>query len=604
MYKPKFSKLAMDNDWKTLMIEYNEVIDKLPPHLKQFIVDQDYTHYTPIDEAVWRYVMRQNYSYLSRVAHGSYVDGLQKTGIGIDNIAKMYGMNRILKEIGWAAVAVDGFIPPSAFMEFQAYKVLVIAADIRQLEHIQYTPAPDIIHEAAGHAPIIADPEYAEYLRLFGEIGSKAFSSAQDYDLYEAVRHLSIVKEFPNATAEEIAEAEQRLEQVAANMGEMSEMARIRNLHWWTVEYGLIGTPEDCKIYGAGLLSSIGESVSCMQPDVKKIPYSIAAAETSFDITKQQPQLFVTKSFKELVQVLNEFADSLALRRGGLYGIETAIKSGNVGTAVYSSGLQVSGVFAEGVTDANNNLIYIRTTGPTALAYNNKQLEGHGKDYHAEGFGSPVGNIKGTNKPIEQLNDLELIMLNIVNGLPCHIEFESGIVVDGVLKDKLHTATGQSLLYIFENCTVTYGDKVLFDPAWGTYDMAVGASITSVFSGAADVEAYKPTSRVPHEQTMKIEYTPEQLRLQKLYGTVREIRDNKGDYSVLPEAFNTLKSDFKNDWLLSVEIFEILKDANTYPTQVAEIKAYLDELKERKPEYKKLIEDGIRLTDELELTHS
>ena len=79
----------------------------------------------------------------------------------------MYGMNRILKEIGWAAVAVDGFIPPNAFMEFQAYKVLVIASDIRQLENIEYTPAPDIIHEAAGHAPIIANPDYAEYLTTF-----------------------------------------------------------------------------------------------------------------------------------------------------------------------------------------------------------------------------------------------------------------------------------------------------------------------------------------------------------------------------------------------------------------------------------------------------
>jgi phenylalanine-4-hydroxylase len=81
------------------------------------------------------------------VAHNSHLDGLKKTGIEIDNIPSMYGMNRILTEIGWAAVVVDGFIPPNAFMEFQAYNVLVIASDIRQLEHIEYTPAPDIIHE-------------------------------------------------------------------------------------------------------------------------------------------------------------------------------------------------------------------------------------------------------------------------------------------------------------------------------------------------------------------------------------------------------------------------------------------------------------------------
>ena len=71
--------------------------------------------------------------FLSKVAHNSYLDGLEQTGISIDSIPNMYGMNRILKDIGWAAVAVDGFIPPNAFMEFQAYNVLVIASDISQL---------------------------------------------------------------------------------------------------------------------------------------------------------------------------------------------------------------------------------------------------------------------------------------------------------------------------------------------------------------------------------------------------------------------------------------------------------------------------------------
>ena len=94
---------------------------------------------------------------------------MAKTGITVECIPRMEGMNRILKDIGWAAVSVDGFIPPNAFMEFQAYNVLVIASEMRTIDHIAYTPAPDIIHEAAGHAPIIANPEYAEYLRRFGE---------------------------------------------------------------------------------------------------------------------------------------------------------------------------------------------------------------------------------------------------------------------------------------------------------------------------------------------------------------------------------------------------------------------------------------------------
>ena len=65
------------------------------------------------------------------------------------------------------------------------------------------------------------------------------------------------------------------------NLGDPSEMALLSRLHWWTVEYGLIGTLENPKIYGAGLLSSIGESVSCLEPNVKKIPYSIEAAQTA-----------------------------------------------------------------------------------------------------------------------------------------------------------------------------------------------------------------------------------------------------------------------------------------------------------------------------------
>ena len=93
-----------------------EVIKRLPYHLKQFIVAQDYEQYTPINQAVWRYVMRKNVVHLKDIAHESYIEGLKKTGIDINSIPSIYGMNRILKEIGWAAVAVDGFIPPNAFM--------------------------------------------------------------------------------------------------------------------------------------------------------------------------------------------------------------------------------------------------------------------------------------------------------------------------------------------------------------------------------------------------------------------------------------------------------------------------------------------------------
>src|SRR5690554_862312 len=242
----------------------NPVLERLPTHLKQYIVPQHYERYTHVDQATWRYVMRQNYSYLKDVAHYPYIPGLRQAGLSVERIPHLQAMNDSLKKIGWGAATVDGFIPPSAFMEFQANRVLVIAADIRQPEHIEYTPAPDIIHESSGHAPIIGEPEYAAYLQYFGEIGSKAMFSARDFELYEAIRKLSILKEDTAATPHAIAQAEEALQRIQDDMGEPSEMALLSRLHWWTVEYGLIGTPSNPKIYGAGLLSSIGESVTCM----------------------------------------------------------------------------------------------------------------------------------------------------------------------------------------------------------------------------------------------------------------------------------------------------------------------------------------------------
>src|SRR5213075_1800747 len=169
--------------------------------------------------------------------------------------------------------------------------------------------------------------------------------SRKDFELYEAIRHLSILKELPNSDPKEVEEATREVENRFANLGEPSEMALLSRLHWWTVEYGLIGTLENPKIYGAGLLSSIGESVSCLEPAVKKIPYSIDAQTRAFDITTKQPQLFVCRDFQHLRGVLEEFANTMAFKVGGLEGVNKAIECQNSATCEYSSGLQVSGVF-------------------------------------------------------------------------------------------------------------------------------------------------------------------------------------------------------------------------------------------------------------------
>lgn len=574
-------------------MEMNEILEKLPKHLMSLVIDQPYNSYTSQDHALWRYVMRQNVRYLGKVAHASYLEGLKKTGISIEQIPSMYGMNRILKEIGWAAVAVDGFVPPSAFMAFQAYNVLVIAADIRPIDQIGYTPAPDIIHEAAGHAPIIADPAYADFLRRFGEIGSKAFLSPQDYQLYEAIRHLSIIKADPYSSPEVIAEAEKRLADISHNMGEPSELARIRNLHWWTVEYGLVGTIENPKIYGAGLLSSIAESYLCLQPAVKKIPLTTDAANFNYDITEPQPQLFVTPDFDHLNRVLDEFTATLALSRGGLYGVNQAVKSGNTATLVYSSGLQVSGTFTE-VIERNGEPAYIRTTGPTNLCFDNKELPGHDTVYHGHGFGSPVGRPKTLSVPLEDFSEEELGQIGLSEGEEVIFDFESGVHLSGVVSG-VTLCEGRLVLLSFSNCKVTFEGRVLFDPSWGIFDMAIGKQIISAFSGPADPAAFGLVYPAPEEKTHKFVHTEQAVKLFALYQQVRDIREQNCSFALLPSIWEELKRDHPADWLCALEISELLNDKGIDDAFNREVRRFLESRRSENDTMAKLIDDGFAL---------
>ena len=153
--------------------------------------------------------MRISINYFSEFAHKIYLDGLDKTGITINEIPQIETINQKLAAFGWKAVCVRGFIPPNAFMEFQSLKILPIATNMRSRKNLTYTPAPDIVHEAAGHAPIIADKDYSNYLVNYGEVASKAIMSSEDMVLYYAIRDLSDIKENSKASQNEINHYEQ-----------------------------------------------------------------------------------------------------------------------------------------------------------------------------------------------------------------------------------------------------------------------------------------------------------------------------------------------------------------------------------------------------------
>ncbi len=532
------------------------LLDRIPEHLQRFVVDQEYQKYNWRDQAVWRYVMRKNMTYLSDIAHESYLGGLAKTGISIDKIPSLEEMNSILNQIGWSAVCVSGFIPPEAFMEFQGHKILVIAADIRHLNHIEYTAAPDILHEAAGHAPLISNPVYADYLQAFGKLGLKAFSSAQDYQLYQAIRELSDAKALNTIDAIQTKKLENRILEIEQQIGEPSEMALLRNLHWWTVEYGLIGDIKKPKIYGAGLLSSLRESQNAILSEVNKIPYSIEAMHYSFDITKMQPQLFVTPDFEYLHQVLNQFSEQMAYKKGGAEAVLKAIESENISTVELSSGIQISGSFSRLILKGANP-VYLNTKGSTALGYKGKLIENHGAEQHKDGFGTPIGKLKNCNKPIRFLGTYDLERLSIKIGKKLVLEFLSGLKVEGVLKQILRQEE-HIVLMSFEECTVTYQNEKLFLPEWGVYDMAIGEQVVSAYNGSFDPLSFLPSPKAKGAYPRAINSLPQALN--NLYKQIRDCREKKSDLPPLKELLKELNSLDTQDWLLPYEILELVEN--------------------------------------------
>lgn len=553
---------------------------QLPQHLKRYIVEQNYSRYTAQDQAVWRYCLRQLKHFLSVHGHSCYVEGLAKTGISVESIPHISEMSECLEKFGWTALPVSGFIPPAAFMELQSLGVLPIASDMRTIDHLLYTPAPDIVHEAAGHAPIIVDQEYADYLKQYSQVAKKAIISREDIQLYEAIRDLSDTKENPSSTVNDIVKAENKLAETIQKITHTSEASQLSRMNWWTAEYGLIGDLQNPKIFGAGLLSSLGESKWCLSDKVKKIPLTMACIEQSYDITEPQPQLFVTPDFKTLVHVLHQFSETMAYKVGGLSGLNKARAAECVNTVELDSGFQISGILENYLKlDADSDeVIFIKFKGPTQISYENQQIEGHGPQYHEHGYSTPLG---------------EFLYSGLKLNTEVTFKYASGFVVQGLLVNATPISR-TSMIYTFEKATMTYENEIYFKPEWGSLDIVTGTDVVSVYGGPADRENYGQTDDFVAAQVPAVTYNDHQLKIFDLYQQIRDLR-NQMDITE-----NKLKNIFQNchnlapqEWLLYVELLELALK-NNFDFNL-EIESHLNSIAKAAPEWIPVITDGIKL---------
>ena len=290
--------MELSTDWAI-----QDVID-------EYSVDQDYDHYTTEDQGTWSIATNELESVLVGNTAVSYVESFNATGMSKDRIPSLAGVDLALSKVGWSAVVVDGFIPPDVFMLFQANSILPISRPIRPRSQMDYTPIPDIIHEAAGHLPMLSSEEYRVFLQRLGEIGASTHLNDLDMKLYQLGKTLAeLMADEPEDTSC-IDEAQRAIQEANAEVRdvEVSAARKVARFHWWTVEYGLIGPGHD--IFGAGLLSSVAEA-----REFRNVPHrrlDLRCCDQDFAIDHVQPQYYVADSWSHLMTVVDELGELVA----------------------------------------------------------------------------------------------------------------------------------------------------------------------------------------------------------------------------------------------------------------------------------------------------
>lgn len=229
-------------------------------------IDQHYAGYTATEQAVWRELYARQVDHLERHASAVWLGGAQAIGMSPESIPDLSTINRNLRALtGWQSRAVPGYVAARPFFACLARREFPTTVVIRPPERMEYLPEPDIFHDVFGHVPLHADPAFADFLQTYGQ---------------------------------------------AALIAGPEHTERLARLFWFTVEFGLIREAGELKIYGAGLVSSSGESRHCLESsDVERAPFDLArVCDTSFEIDHYQPLLFVLESFEQLRDAMLGYA--------------------------------------------------------------------------------------------------------------------------------------------------------------------------------------------------------------------------------------------------------------------------------------------------------
>lgn len=225
------------------------------------VVEQPWDSYTRSDHDVWDTLYKRQRELLPGRANKEFLAGVERFGLGDGGIPKFSQLNKVLAEAtGWELVAVEGLLPDQVFFDHLANRRFPVSWWIRKPDQLDYLSEPDLFHDLFGHVPLLLNPVFADYMQAYGRGGMKAFQLGP-----EALMNLT-------------------------------------RLYWYTVEFGLIHTDEGMRIYGAGIVSSKGESIYCLDsPAPNRIGFGLERVmSTRYQIDTYQQTYFVIDSFEQL----------------------------------------------------------------------------------------------------------------------------------------------------------------------------------------------------------------------------------------------------------------------------------------------------------------
>jgi len=226
-----------------------------------FTIDQDWQRYTDAEHAVWRNLFHRQAELLKGRSTPEFLAGIENLEIAADGIPDFRRLSEMLDQAtGWTIVAVPGLVPDDIFFDHLANRRFPSTCFIRKPEQMDYLQEPDVFHDVFGHVPLLVHPIFADYMQAYGRGGLKAL-----------------------------------------RLGSLHNLAR---LYWYTVEFGLIRRPEGLRIYGAGILSSKGESVYCLEdPKPNRVGFDLMRImRTNYRIDDFQECYFVIDDFEQLFE--------------------------------------------------------------------------------------------------------------------------------------------------------------------------------------------------------------------------------------------------------------------------------------------------------------